>query len=98
MAHALIRQKIGDYKKWKAAFENDISIRHAAGSIGAQIFRDADGANTVSLLMQFKDMESLQALLDRMQTPEMQKLMAGAGVVGPPEAVYVFSGVEETSA
>lgn len=48
--------------------------------------------------MQFKDMESLQGLMDRMQTPEMQKLMAYAGVIGAPVAVYVLNDSEETSA
>ncbi len=98
MPYAFIRQKIGDYAKWKNGFDNDSNARQAAGSIGSQIFRDADGSNTVSVLIKFKDMESLQALKDRMQTPEMQKLMADAGVIGAPEALYIFDGVEETPA
>jgi quinol monooxygenase YgiN len=98
MPYAFIRQNIGDYTKWKAGFDNDSDVRQEAGSLGAQVFRDADGSNTVSILMKFKDMESLQALKDRMQTPEMQKLMAEAGVTGPPEALYIFDGMEETSA
>jgi quinol monooxygenase YgiN len=98
MPYVFIRQKIGDYAKWKAGFDNDSDSRKAGGSIGSQIFRDADGSNSVSILMKFKDMESLQAMKDRMQTPEMQKLMADAGVIGAPEALYIFDGVEETSA
>jgi quinol monooxygenase YgiN len=98
MPYAFIRQNIGDYTKWKAGFDGDSKARQAAGCIGSQIFRDADGSNTVSVLMKFKDMESLQALKDRMQTPELQELMAEAGVIGAPEALYVFDGVEETPA
>ena len=98
MPYAFIRQKIGDYTKWKAGFDGDSNARQAAGCIGSQIFRDADGSNTVSVLMKFKDMESLQALRDRMQTSELQELMAEAGVIGAPEALYVFDRVEETPA
>jgi len=98
MPYAFIRQNVEDYTKWKAGFDNDIDVRQAGGSIGAHVFRDADDANTVSVLVKFKDEESLQALMARMQTPEMQELMTEAGVILPPEAVYVFGGVEETDA
>jgi hypothetical protein len=98
MPYAFIRQNVEDYTKWKAGFDNDVDVRQAGGSIGAQVFRDADGSNTVSILIEFKDVESLQAMMERMQTPEMQKLMADAGVMGAPEAVYTFSGAEKTAA
>lgn len=98
MPYAFIRQNIGDYAKWKAGFEKDGDVRREMGCLGAQIFRDADGSKTVSILMKFKDMASIDAQMKRMQTPEMQKLMAEAGVVGPPEVVYVYDKVEETSA
>ena len=97
MPHVFIRQNIEDYTKWKAGFDKDSDVRQAGGSTGAQVFRDADGSNTVSILIEFKDMESLQTLMGRMQTPEMQKLMAEAGVIGPPEVLYIFGDVEETS-
>jgi len=45
-----------------------------------------------------KDMESLQNMMQHMQTAEMQDLMKEAGVIGAPEVVYVFGGVEETPA
>lgn len=98
MPYAFVRQSIEDYTKWKAGFDNDVDVRQTGGSIGAQVFRDAEDENTISILMEFKDMESVQAMMARMQTPEMQQLMAEAGVTGPPEAVYVFGGVEETEA
>jgi quinol monooxygenase YgiN len=98
MPYIFIRQNVEDYTKWKAGFDNDVKVRQGGGSIGAQVFRDADGSNIVSILMKFKDMGSIEAMMARMQTPEMQKLMAEAGVIGAPEALYTFGGVEETAA
>ena len=98
MPYVFIRQKIGDYSKWKAGFDNDVDVRQAGGSTGAQVFRDADDPHVVSILLEMKDMESLQNMMQRMQTAEMQELMKKAGVIGAPEAVYIFGGVEETSA
>lgn len=40
MPSAFIRQNIGDYTKWKAEFDADTDVRKAAGSIGAQVFRE----------------------------------------------------------
>ena len=97
MPSVFIRQQVKDYDKWKAGFDGDIAVRQAGGSIGAQVFRDADeGSNAVSILLEIKDMESVQNLLARMQTPEMQALMADAGVIGAPEAVYVLTDGIET--
>jgi hypothetical protein len=96
MPYIFIRQKIQDYSKWKAGFDGDTEVRQAGGSTGAQVFRDAEDPNVVSILMQMKDMASVQNMMQRMETPEMQQLMADAGVVGPPEALYVFSEVAET--
>ncbi len=97
MPYIFVRQKIKDYSTWKAGFDGDSETRQAGGSTGAQVFRDAEDPNVVSILLQMKDMASIQGMMDRMQTPEMQQLMADAGVLGPPEALYIFSDVEETS-
>jgi quinol monooxygenase YgiN len=97
MPYIFVRQKIQDYSKWKAGFDEDIPTRQAGGAVGAQVFRDAEDPNVVSILMQMKDMASVQGLMQRMQTPEMQQLMAASGVMGPPEVVYIFGEVAETS-
>lgn len=98
MPYIFVRQKIKDYSAWKPGFDADAETRKAGGSTGAQVFRDAENPNVVSILLQMKDMTSVQGLMQRMQTPEMQQLMADAGVIGPPEAVYIFGEVDETSA
>lgn len=98
MPYIFVRQKIQDYSKWKAGFDGDTKTRQAGGSTGAQVFRDAEDPNVVSILVQMKDMASVQGMMQRMQTPEMQQLMADAGVEGPPEVLYVFGEVDETSA
>lgn len=97
MPYVFLRQKIKDYSTWKPGFDADIEERQARGATGAQVFRDADAPNVVSILVQFKDMASVQSMMERMQTPEMQQIMADAGVVGPPEALFIFSDVEETA-
>lgn len=97
MPYIFVRQKIKEYSAWKAGFDADTETRQAGGATGAQVFRDAEDPNVVSILIQMKDMASIQRMMERMQTPEMQQLMADAGVMGPPEALYIFSEVAETS-
>ena len=96
MPYIFVRQKIQDYTKWKAGFDGDTQTRQAGGAVGAQVFRDAEDPNVVSILVEMKDMASIQTMMQRLQTPEMQKLMAEAGVMGPPEALFIFGEVAET--
>lgn len=98
MPYVFVRHKVEDYAKWKAGFDDDGDVRKAGGSTGAQVFRDADDPSVISVLLEMTDMESVQTMMQRLQTPEMQEIMREAGVVGEPEAVYVFGSVEETSA
>jgi len=99
MAHLFVRFKISDYGTFKAGFDAGAEDhRIAAGSKGAQIFRDAQDPNTVSVLLKFDSLENAGKFVEFMQTPEMQKIMQDGAVAGPPEAVHVFGFAEETAA
>ncbi len=50
MPYVFVRQKVEDYTKWKAGFDNDVEVRQAGGATGAQVFRDADDSNVISIL------------------------------------------------
>lgn len=96
MPYVLIRHKVEDYAKWKVGFDADADTRKAGGSTGGHVFRDHDDPNMVSILLEMKDMASLQQMMQRMESDEMKKVMQEAGVLGPPEAVYVFGEAEKT--
>ncbi len=50
MPYVFVRQKVAGYTKWNAGFDNDVDARQAGGATGAQIFRDADDSNVISIL------------------------------------------------
>ncbi len=99
MATLMLRVKVSDFDKWKAAFDAGADAhRIARGSKGGKIFRDAQDPNMVSVILHWDSMANLQGFLEFMQSPEMQKIMAEGAVVGPPEAVYVFGDAIDTPA
>jgi len=86
MAYMLCRLKVEDYVKWKSAFDQAISIRKTAGSKGGYIFRNADDANEVLLLLECDDLGKFRQF---MQSPELRDRMQESGVVGPPELCFL---------
>ena len=53
MEYVLVRQKVENYRKWKAVFDEHASIREANGCQGAQVFRSGDDPWEVLVLMEW---------------------------------------------
>lgn len=49
-AYTIIRHEVKDFNAWKAVFDSASEMRHGAGETSAQIFRDADNPNLVTVL------------------------------------------------
>lgn len=96
MPHLLIRIKVSDYDKWKSSYDKGPAKAHriATNSTGGHIFRDAEDNNKVTVLFEWGSMEDLQKYLGLMGTPETQRVVQEAGIIGPPEAVYIFGEAE----
>lgn len=86
MAHLLVRQKVADYGKWKAAFDQDAGIRASGGSQGEHIFQNADNPNEVIILLTWDTMDNLHQFA---QSEELKQRMQRAGVIGKPEITFL---------
>jgi len=77
-----LRLNLEDYEKWRAGFDSRDSLRRENGSTGVnQIYRDVDNPNTVTLILEWEDMEKAKAFLD---DPKLKQAMQAAGVIGAP--------------
>ncbi len=57
MPYVLVRHKVEDYTTWKPMFDEGEMGRRALGSKGGYVFRNADDANEVFILMEVTDLE-----------------------------------------
>jgi len=90
MIHIMVRHKVEDFAKWKAAFDAGSQMRAAASSVKGHIFRDAGDPSIVTVLSHFDDAEQAQAFV---QSADMLKAVEASGVIGEPEVF--FFGYEE---
>jgi len=86
MVHVLIRHKVADYNRWKEAFDSHLNVRKRAGETGFRLFHNADDPRDITLLLDWPTVEEARKF---MNSDELRKAMAGAGVVGAPEIQYL---------
>jgi heme-degrading monooxygenase HmoA len=86
MAYILVRHKVADYEKWKAAFDAHSSTRRANGSKGGQLFRTAGDENETVILLEWDDLEKAQQFV---QSPDLRGVMQSAGVVDQPTIFFL---------
>jgi len=93
MAHLLVKHKVEDYNKWKAAFDDHASYRSENGSKGGKVFRNANDPNELFVLLEWDSIQNAQKFAQSDQTKEA---MMNAGVVGMP-AIYFVEEAANTS-
>jgi len=81
MASIMIQHKVKDYAEWKKVFDSSESFRTAHGELSAQVYRDASDPSNVTVINQWKSMESAQNFA---RSPELKAAMENAGVTGQP--------------
>ncbi len=86
MAHLLVHHKVADFAKWKPYFDRDDARRRAAGGGNAQVFRDADDPNMVTLLFEWNSVENAKKFAS---DPALASIMQEAGVVGAPSIHFL---------
>ena len=77
MAYTLVRHKVEDYNKWKRVFDSSTELRRSNGEESAQIFRDVDNPNTITVLNKWTNVEKAKKF---MNSPELQEKLKEAGV------------------
>lgn len=86
MATLLVRHRVRDYDRWKAAFDAHASERAAAGSLGGRVFRDGDDPEVVVVILEWDDLDRARDFAER---EDLARIMEDAGVIGEPEFLFL---------
>ena len=86
MPYALVRLTVEDYAKWKPVFDEVGSLRQSSGSKGGYVFRDADNADEVVILLEW---DALDRARQFYQSDELRQAMQRAGVSGRPDIAFL---------
>ena len=86
MPSLLIRHHVADYTAWKAVFDEHELTRHANGSQGGRLFRDAADPNEILVLLEWDDLERARLFAD---SDDLREAMARAGVTDRPDIWFL---------
>lgn len=86
MSFLLIRHKVQDYVKWKAAFEDHAETRKTSGSKGGQLFRSVGDLNEVIILLEWDSMAKARLFT---QSEDLKQAMERAGVSDQPDIYFI---------
>lgn len=62
MPYTLVRISFEDFEKWRAVFDEAVSLRQSYGSKGVRVFRSTDHANEVVILGEYEDLARARQL------------------------------------
>jgi heme-degrading monooxygenase HmoA len=86
MPYVLIRHRVGNYAKWKRAFDAHGAVRRTHGSKGGRLFRSAKNPREVLLLLRWNDLRGARRFV---KSADLRKAMKNAGVKGRPEISFL---------
>jgi heme-degrading monooxygenase HmoA len=85
MPYTVTRQTVGDYPKWRRAFEDNADARGEAGSRGGHIFRNDADRDEVVVFLAWEDLDDARDYLEGEATEEERD----AGEVEGRETLYL---------
>lgn len=86
MVRMFIRHPVEDYDRWRQAYDDFESHRREGGVKGAQVHRNVDDGNDITVWHDFEDAETARAFAN---DEELKEAMGAAGVAGPPDIWFV---------
>ena len=86
MNYLLVRHKVADFSKWKAAYDAHSAARQKAGLTEKYLLRNTDNQNEVILLFEAKDLPKAKEFAT---SADLRETMKGAGVVDKPDIYYL---------
>jgi quinol monooxygenase YgiN len=87
MIYLSARQNVTDYAIWRTAFDTSASFRKEGGATGVnQIYRDVENPNTVTMILEWNNIEKVRLFL---ANPKLKEVMKDAGVIGAPETHFL---------
>ena len=86
MTYLLIKHKVEDFDKWKAAFDAHAPAREKAEIKALYVLREVSDPNNVFVFCEAKDLAKANALSS---SPDMKEIAKKAGVIGQPERYFL---------
>lgn len=86
MASMLIQHKVKDFAEWKTTFDSHAGLRASNGELSAQVFRDANDPNSVTVINKWNSLENAQKFS---RSPELKAAMEKAGVLSAPSVFFL---------
>ena len=86
MTTILVRHKVSDYAKWKAAYDSFDALHKSFGVTHSQILRGSENGNEVVVLTEF---ESLSKAKHFAESDDLKKAMQATGVVDHPDIYFL---------
>ena len=81
----IVSLKVADFDDWKATFDAHASAREEAG-INAKAYQNIDDPNNPIAIGTASSKEEFLAFFT---TPEIQEDQKKAGILGPPEVIFL---------
>ena len=86
MNFLLLRHRVADFARWKAAYDAHTPSRTAAGLKQKELLQDVNDPNQIVLLFEVADLQKAKAF---MESADLQEAMRGAGVAGIPDLYFL---------
>ena len=87
MAHMLIRHKVQDFDKWKAAYDAHQPARAAVGLTDLCLWHNLENPDDIFLLFEAVDVAKAKTFA---ASTDLKETMKSAGVVGQPDIFFLF--------
>ena len=86
MIYLTIRQRVGEYARWKEAFDNHLAARQAGGATHeALVLRNVDDPHEIIVVLGWHDLAQARMF---MQSVSWQMALRTMGVIGSPEVLF----------
>lgn len=85
MPYSIMRARVGDFPKWRRAFDENSEAREEAGSNGGHLFRSSDDRHEVVLFLAWEDLQDAREYFSSGAVDEERE----AGDVEDEEVLYL---------
>ena len=86
MTTVIVQHSVADYDVWRPLFDDHATTRDAHGCRSADVYRGAEDANAITVVMEFPSLSAAQAFGS---DPSLKEAMVNGGVTGPPQISFL---------
>lgn len=85
MPYSIMRARVGDFPKWRRAFDENSDEREEAGSNGGHLFRSSDDRDQVVVFLAWEDLQDARDYYSSEAVDEERE----AGAVEDDEVLFL---------